>query len=273
MLPKARLNQILVEQVDDELVVYDEARDVAHSLNPSAALVWRHCDGRTTVPELTNLLHTTLKLPADEELVWLALDRLETAHLLQDRLERPTEMASVSRRQVIRKLGLASGVALLLPVVTSIVAPSPALAASGPPGPPPPPPLQQACSCPTCQDALKNKTVSDAVDAAWTASQPGDKDKRHEEGGWVIMSTDNTTTPPCALRVQGVAVGERAGLNPGADPSKAGEKACGFFHTHPNPAKDEKGREWVQGPSDADKAWHTARKLWGIVRNAAGNTC
>jgi hypothetical protein len=33
--------------VDDELVVHDLARGQLHRLNPTAATVWRACDGRT----------------------------------------------------------------------------------------------------------------------------------------------------------------------------------------------------------------------------------
>jgi hypothetical protein len=111
-------------------MVYDSARHQAHSLNLAAALIWQRCDGKTSVPELARLLHTELSLPVDEELVWLALSRLERAQLLEGRLARPPEAAVTSRRTVLRKLGLSGGLALLLPVVTSLAAPKPVLAQS-----------------------------------------------------------------------------------------------------------------------------------------------
>jgi hypothetical protein len=130
MLPHARDEKLLVEELREETIVFDLERDKAHHLNRTAALIWRHCDGRTTVAELATGLRK-LDLPADEEVVWLALDRLEKAHLLRGRLERPADVESPTRRQVMRKLGMAGGLALLLPVVTSMVAPTPARAASG----------------------------------------------------------------------------------------------------------------------------------------------
>lgn len=131
MLPKARQDKLLIQEVGDELVVYDQQRHHAHRLNRTAALVWRHCDGQMSVADITTLLQSELSLPAaNEEMVWLALDRLEKSHLLCERMTRPTNAAFISRRQAIGQLGLAGGLAFLLPVVMSIVAPTPAMAAS-----------------------------------------------------------------------------------------------------------------------------------------------
>jgi hypothetical protein len=133
MRPQARQDQLLMREVGDELVVYDQERHRAHRLNRTAALVWRHCDGQTTVAELAELLHHEFNLPANEEVIWLALDRLEKAHLLQERLPRSTKAAGVSRRQVMRRLGRTAAVALL-PVVATLVAPTPAMAQTVQPG-------------------------------------------------------------------------------------------------------------------------------------------
>ncbi|MBV9851282.1 MAG: PqqD family protein [Armatimonadetes bacterium] len=128
MTPEARQDQLLVQKVGDELVVYDQQHHRVHRLNKTAALVWRHCDGRTGVAELAALLQSESGLPADEEVVRLALARLAKTRLLRD--ECP-EAKSITRRQVIRRLGLAGAMTLLLPVVTSIIAPTPAMAGSG----------------------------------------------------------------------------------------------------------------------------------------------
>lgn len=130
MHPKARTEQLLLQEVGDELVVYDQQRHRAHRLNGAAALVWRHCDGRTGVADLAALLHGESNVPADEELVRLALDQLARAHLLQDDSTRPTDAARISRRQVLRKLGRTAAVALLVPTVMTILAPTPARAQS-----------------------------------------------------------------------------------------------------------------------------------------------
>jgi hypothetical protein len=112
---------------DDETMVYDTVCHQASALNRTATLVWRHCDGKTSVPEFVELLRKA-DLPADEAVVWLALDRLEKAHLLEKPLTKPAD--HLSRRRALRRLVMAGGLALL-PAVTSIVAPTPSMAASG----------------------------------------------------------------------------------------------------------------------------------------------
>ena len=120
-LPRARDENMLKGNLPDGLMAYDTSRDTIHSLNRTAALVWQSCDGQTTVEEMITRLRQ-LDLPASEEVVWLALNRLAKAHLLQDPLTGPA--AGISRRAVIRKLGKAASVAALIPVVTSIAAPT-----------------------------------------------------------------------------------------------------------------------------------------------------
>jgi hypothetical protein len=130
MQPIARKASLIVQELPDEVLVYDQKTDKAHCLNATAAFVWKHADGKTSVREIARLLKTQLKTPADEEMVWLALDRLEKAKLLAEPLNRPAGMALVSRREVGRRLGLVGILAVGLPLVTSIVAPNAAQAAS-----------------------------------------------------------------------------------------------------------------------------------------------
>jgi hypothetical protein len=126
MNPRARQDELIVEDLPDEIVIYDRQRHKVHRLNRTAGLVWRHSDGRTSVGELARMLHAELDLPVDESLVWMALSRLARARLLCEPVPRPIEEVSISRREVLRRLGLAG--ALLLPVVTSVTALTPAMA-------------------------------------------------------------------------------------------------------------------------------------------------
>ncbi len=130
LMPRARQDELVVEELPDETLVYDLKRHKAHCLNRTSALVWQHCDGRTTVAEVAALLERQLKIPADEAVVWMALDRLGTAHLLREQVTLPAERARYSRREVLRTLRRAAGISLLLPVVESIVAPRAAAQAS-----------------------------------------------------------------------------------------------------------------------------------------------
>jgi coenzyme PQQ synthesis protein D (PqqD) len=117
--PLARKERLVVYELPDEVLVYDLERHRAHSLNRTAALVWRHCDGATNVADMAALLQRELNLPPDEELVWLALERLERARLLRERPIREIASTRSSRRALVRKLAAVGGLAL----VTSIVAP------------------------------------------------------------------------------------------------------------------------------------------------------
>jgi hypothetical protein len=109
--------------VADEVVVYDKKGHHGHCLNRPAAIVWRHLDGRTSMKELVTRLRKELNGPADEDMVWLALKELDKAELLEDGFEMPAAH-DVSRREALRRFGVAAaGGAVLLPAITSLVAP------------------------------------------------------------------------------------------------------------------------------------------------------
>jgi hypothetical protein len=137
MQAKARRDSLIVKELDGELAIYDEINHNAHELNRTAATVWRCCDGETPVAEIAAAVARESDLPADEEIVELAISQLARAGLMED----PAGASSVrvSRRQLTRRLGIATTVAMLLPVVTTIVAPTPAMAQSATPAPSSPP--------------------------------------------------------------------------------------------------------------------------------------
>ena len=126
-LPLARQTELVVQELSDETLVYDLERDRAYCLNRASALIWRSCDGRTGVEELARTLERELGLPADEDVVWLALKGLQKAHLLQESVIPRWLESLYTRRQVLRKMGL-FGAAVLLPVITTVVAPTAAQA-------------------------------------------------------------------------------------------------------------------------------------------------
>ncbi|HEX7174439.1 MAG TPA: PqqD family protein [Pyrinomonadaceae bacterium] len=124
--PQARTEGLIVREAEGEVLVYDPERHRAICLNQTAALVWRGCDGRTTVAGLARLLHDELDAPLAESAVWLALDRLGREHLLRERVRRPPGRAAISRRDLVRRIGVAAA----LPLITSILAPTAKAAAS-----------------------------------------------------------------------------------------------------------------------------------------------
>lgn len=127
--PRAREQGLVVQELEDETLVYDLERDRAHCLNQTAAFIWRQCDGKTSAREMAQALKQKIDKSADERLVWLALDQLSRKHLLTELVVLPPTVASMNRRELVRVLGISAAVAL--PVVASIVAPMPAQAATG----------------------------------------------------------------------------------------------------------------------------------------------
>jgi hypothetical protein len=120
MLPRRREDNLLVQTLSDETLVYDLSRDRAHCLNGTAAAVWARCDGRTTLADLAERLRKECEIPADESVVWMAVRQLQKAQLLCERVEPPPDHFRASRRDLIRKLGAAAAV----PVVMTILAPT-----------------------------------------------------------------------------------------------------------------------------------------------------
>lgn len=126
--PRARKEGLLVQELHGEVLVYDLERDKAHCLNPTAALIWQQCNGQTSIEEMTRLLENSLSTPIDEDVIWCALNQLEKDHLLEQPILLPKETERISRRELVRRLGI--GAAVSLPLVTSIIAPSVAYAGS-----------------------------------------------------------------------------------------------------------------------------------------------
>ena len=127
-LPLARRDGLLVRAVNEELLVYDLERHKAHCLNRPAALVWGRCDAVTTVAQAARIVGETIATPIDEETIRSALTQLDRAGLLQGRTARADNAGRLSRRDAVRRLGVAAAAAL--PIVTTIVAPHAAEAAT-----------------------------------------------------------------------------------------------------------------------------------------------
>ncbi|HEY0004501.1 MAG TPA: PqqD family protein [Pyrinomonadaceae bacterium] len=125
--PKARQQRLVVEELPDELLVYDLDRHRAHCLNSLAAYVWKQCDGVRSVAQIARLLESETGRQFGEEAVWVTLDQLSRFRLLEERLPLPSGMAGVTRRELVRKYLPA---ALSLPLIISLAAPSAAQTAT-----------------------------------------------------------------------------------------------------------------------------------------------
>jgi len=126
--PKTRNENIVVQEMEKEILIYDLKDDKALCLNEMSALIYQLCDGKNSVAEINQALNKTLNQSISEDLIWLALNDFKRDNLLEEGEWLEIDFSGLSRRQVIRKVGLAS--LIMLPVISSVVAPVSAAAAS-----------------------------------------------------------------------------------------------------------------------------------------------
>ena len=122
--PRARAG-IIARPVGNEVVVYDSETHTAHCLNRTAAIVLRVANGENSVAAIAQILGLETGTAADENVVWVTLERLAEAKLIESE---PSPPVSTSRRLALRRVGL--GAAALAPIVASLVVPTPAEAAA-----------------------------------------------------------------------------------------------------------------------------------------------
>lgn len=119
-LPQAKFENIVVQQLRDETLIYDLIINKAYCLNETAAKVFNACDGQTSFEEFKRRHQFT------DDLIYLTLNELKTNNLIEN--YQIQHFAEMNRRELVRKIGLASLIAL--PVISSLVAPTAATASS-----------------------------------------------------------------------------------------------------------------------------------------------
>jgi hypothetical protein len=113
-----RRDDLIVQKVGDEVIVYDKASHRAHSLNRPAALVFEQLDGKTDLAGVARRVGKVLGEPHRDDIVAKAVNELAAADLLQPGVALP-------RRSMLKSLAVG-----LLPVVVSIAVPPAAAAGS-----------------------------------------------------------------------------------------------------------------------------------------------
>lgn len=126
--PKSLQNDIIIQELADELLIYNTKTNRAHCLNQTARLIWDECDGAKTISEISRAVSRRTGAKVGEDLIWFAVERFKQDGLLANADEVILPEVNYSRREAVRRVGLAAVVAL--PAVTSIVAPSAAMALS-----------------------------------------------------------------------------------------------------------------------------------------------
>jgi hypothetical protein len=127
--PNAKFDNLVVQEFSDEILIYNLENNKAYSLNQTSKLVWENCDGTKDAGQIANAIAKNLKQEVPDDLVWIALDNLKNEGLINFEGDSKSVFAGFSRRDAIKRVGLATMVAL--PLMVSITAPSPAHAQSG----------------------------------------------------------------------------------------------------------------------------------------------
>lgn len=127
-IPIARKDGLVIQEMEDEVLIYDLDENKAFSLNPTAAEIWRACDGKKSVAEIAKGLRGSRDADDKESVVWLALDQLKEKNLISNTIN--SRFEGISRRDVIKKVGLATAIAL--PVIAMLSFPSKTLAVACP---------------------------------------------------------------------------------------------------------------------------------------------
>jgi len=129
VLPSARVENLVLTETKDEVLVYDTASHHIHHLNQVSAVIWRLCDGRRSIGDITSAATVALGIPVNDTTVKIALGKLNDANLLVESLGTQFRSPVQSRRTLLKRAAVAGTVAL--PAIVSISAPQAASAQSG----------------------------------------------------------------------------------------------------------------------------------------------
>jgi hypothetical protein len=113
---------LVEKELAGELLLCDLSSKKAFSLNRSAALVWKHADGRTSIEELATLLAEETGTPVDTRVVEFALRGLDKDGLMEQAGLPDGEETNLDRRKLFHKLGWAAALLVALPMVTAVKA-------------------------------------------------------------------------------------------------------------------------------------------------------
>jgi hypothetical protein len=115
--PRARSEELVIEELNDELLVYDERNHRAHCLNATAARVWQACDGQMKPAALGT------ELGLDAEAVTRALSELTDCELLETGPRLQTSNG-LTRRDLGFRAAKVGAAAASVPLIWSVAVPA-----------------------------------------------------------------------------------------------------------------------------------------------------
>ena len=138
MNPISRKKSLLVQEIGSEIVILDKESNRVHHLNPTAAFIWRNCDGNHSLGELSESLQREFGVEeSGDQIIRAALEKLQHLQLLdphsgsKESPNHDSKMDSVKTQKFTRReMGIRLAVAATLPLIISIAVPTPAQASS-----------------------------------------------------------------------------------------------------------------------------------------------
>ncbi len=127
--PRSRSKNIVIQKLNKEILLYDLHINKAYCLNQTSAMIWQECDGTKAVTDISRIVSKKAGLNVSADIVWLALEQLKSDKLLENGGELTIPFNGQSRREIVKRIGFAA--AIVLPVVSHVVAPSAINAQSG----------------------------------------------------------------------------------------------------------------------------------------------
>jgi len=95
--PKSRETNLAIQELENEILIYDTLINKAICLNSTSAMVWQACNGNRDVPEISKYLSAKFNKNITEEMIWLALDLLKKSNLVDNKDEFPSFFEGLSR--------------------------------------------------------------------------------------------------------------------------------------------------------------------------------
>jgi hypothetical protein len=120
--PLSRKHDIVIQEIDKEILIYDLSINKALCLNETSTMIWQECDGSKSVAEISRVLSRRKKANVSENIIWLALNQFKKDNLLADSTDFTTPFDGLNRREIVKRIGFASLVAL--PIIAAVVAPT-----------------------------------------------------------------------------------------------------------------------------------------------------
>ena len=120
-LPITRNANLVEQELENELLVYNLITQKAYALNETSKIVYQACNGKTSFDDLRRTHRYT------DDLIHLTLQELNAGGLPEN-YDSAGHFAGLNRREAVKRVGLAT--MATLPVIVSLIAPHAAHASS-----------------------------------------------------------------------------------------------------------------------------------------------